>query len=102
MKKTPLLIIPLLVTSIYLLSPSISLVFAQDAPNTNVTKRRPDRPATYSPTPVSSGIGSPSQPEVKQVQTSKSSFWSDLWARIKTFFAKLFKLPEASSTSSTS
>lgn len=72
------------------------VVAAQDAPNTNVTKRRPDRGADYSPTPISSPTTQPV--EVKQVETTQPSFFARLWTSIKSFFINLFKQPEASST----
>ena len=108
MTKISFRIFTLVLSSIYLLSPSISPLspgvspaYAQDAPNTNVTKRRPDRPAGYSPVPTSSSSTEPSKPEVKQVQTSQSSFFADLWARIKAFFGRLIQQPQASTTSAT-
>jgi hypothetical protein len=63
-------------------------VLAQDAPNTNVTKRRPDRPANYSPSPAAVGAGllPPVKPEVKQVETPTSSFFAKMWAWLKSFF----------------
>lgn len=59
---------------------------AQDAPNANVTKRRPDRPPNYSPTPLPSSTTKPL--EVKQVETSNKSFFAELWNKIKIFFQK--------------
>jgi len=66
-------------------------VLAQDAPNINVTKRRPDRPVGYSPAP------SPTiQPvEVKQVEPASPSFFARLWTWLKS----LFTPPIASTTS---
>lgn len=61
-------------------------IMAQDAPNSNVTKRRPDRPVGFSPTPTPKPSIQPV--EVKQVQTSKGSFLSQLWDKIKAFFQK--------------
>lgn len=61
----------------------------------NVTKRRPDRATNYSPASSSVGVDPrvdpniSAQPEIKQVQTTKSSFLSDLWARIQAFFAAI-------------
>lgn len=98
MTKIKFRIIALFFSSLYLASPYILPVHAQDAPNINVTKRRPDRPVGYSPLPTPSSSTGLSQPEVKQVQTSQPSFFTDLWGRIKSFFANIFKLPSASTT----
>ncbi len=70
---------------------------AQDEPNANITKRRPDKAATYSPTPVATSATKPA--EVKQVETGSQSFLAKLWDQIKSFFVNLFKQPEASTTS---
>lgn len=107
MTKISFRIFTLVLASIYLLSPSISPLsphispaYGQDAPNANVTKRRPDRPVGYSPVPSSVDLAT--QPVVQQVQTSQSSFFTDLWARLKAFFVNIFQLPSASATTATS
>lgn len=84
----------LIALSTFLLISHASIILAQDAPNINVTKRRPDRPANYSPTP-SAPVGvdyhPPVQPEVKQVQTTKQPFLLKFWLSIRNFFRNLFK-----------
>lgn len=57
-------------------------VQAQDAQNVNITKRRPDRPSTFSPSP--SPTISPA--EIKQVQSAKSSFFRSLWEKFLALF----------------
>lgn len=100
MKKNSLLIISTLLTCIYLLSSNILPVLAQNAPNTNVTKRRPDRPTDYSssPSPVGAGLLPPIQPDIKQVETSNPSFFAKIWLSFKSFFANFFSSPIASTT----
>lgn len=66
--------------SLFSIEPA-NLVLAQDTTVENVTKRRPDRPTNYSPSPTPT-----LQPaEVKQVK--QESFWD----RLKQFFQNLFK-----------
>jgi hypothetical protein len=70
---------------------------AEDPSNINITKRRPDRSADYSPLPSPQEV-SPKSAEVKQVETTSESALARLWGKIKSFFQSLFKQPEASST----
>lgn len=99
MKKLFLFSITLL-----LLYPLALTLPVQAESSENVTKRRPDRATNYSPASSPVGVDprvDPNisvQPEVKQVQTNQSSFFSDLWGRIQTFFTQLFQQPSASST----
>lgn len=89
-KKIIFFALLLLAFTIYDPPSTISVAHAQDTPpNTNVTKRRPDRPANYSPTPVPSPTIQPA--EVKQVEAATPSFFVRLWNNLKFFFQNLFK-----------
>jgi len=102
MKKILRLLVPILYTLYLILYTPITPAHAQDEPNANITKRRPDRPPAYSPSPSPVGVDprvDPKTAEVKQIETSDQSFIAKLWNQIKSFFVNLFKQPEASTTS---
>lgn len=70
---------------------------AEDVPNVNVTKRRPDR--TESNSPISSPTPAIKSAEIKEIQTTnQSSFFARLWLSLKSFFADFFSTPTASTT----
>ena len=77
MKKLFLFSITLL-----LLYPLALTLPVQAESSENVTKRRPDRPVEYSPSP-SPTIQSV---DVKQLETKKPSFFAKVWAWLKTLF----------------
>lgn len=95
MKKRSLFIYTFQSLGIWLLSPgTMNVVLAQDAPNVNVTKRRPDLPANYSPSPITVEVDpsiNPNIPEVQQVENKSTSSFLDLWVKIRSFFTNLFK-----------
>lgn len=63
---------------------SVPIVRAVDDSNVNVTKRRPDRPSTFSPSPLATITPA----EVKQVTPPKRSWLTELWAKIRAIFQK--------------
>ena len=82
MKKISLLVLTLLIFVVWFLSSNVSPILAQDAPNINVTKRRPDQPAGYSssPSPTIQSV------DVKQLETKKPSFFAKVWTWLKALF----------------
>lgn len=100
MKKSILLLF-VLTLSLATCQFSVKSVHAQDAPNANVTKRRPDHPANYSPSPSHVGVDprvDSNVPDIQQVQISSPSFFVRLWLSLKSFFANFFSSPISTST----
>jgi|GEM_PF-1855504 len=62
-----------------------ALVQAEDAPNTNVTRRRPDKSPIISPSPVGADYHPPSTSDIKQVSSPKP-WYTRLWERLVSFF----------------